>query len=460
VAVSTLLPVMSETMSTTMATELRRGLRGAVWEQGDDGYDDARTVWNGAVDHRPAVVARCADAADVRTALQAARRHEVAVSVRGGGHDWGGRAIREGGVVLDLSAMRGVRIDPAGGFADIQGGVLAGELLDAAAQHGLGTPAGAVRGVGMIGMTMAGGYGGLIGRFGLALDNLVSAGVVLADGSTVSAGPDGDPELLWALRGGGGNFGVVTSARFRLHALGPVLGGMVMYPFDQAGQVLRGYREIIAEAPDELTVMAGFLTGPGGEHAVFVAPTWSGALAAGWAAVDPLTRLGTPLMTGLAPMPYPELLRMFEAGSAAGNRYALGTRWLPDLTGDAITALAEAAVTRTSAMSLLALHQFHGGAARVAPDATAFAQREDHLLAEVIGAWAPGDPASPHLEWIERTTTALEPGAIRGGYPNILGPEDTERTRLGFAGNLARLTAAKHRYDPDGVFSAIASLTG
>ena len=338
-----ILSCMSYPRSRTIGIELRRALHGPVWEFGDDGYDAARTVWNGAVDHRPAVVARCADTDDVRAALLAAHRYGLPVSVRGGGHDWAGRAIREGGLVIDLSAMRGVRVDPASAVAEAQGGALAADLLDAAAPHGLATAAGAVRGVGMIGMTMAGGYGGLIGRFGLALDNLISAEVVLADGSTVMAGPDGDPELLWALRGGGGNFGIVTSTRFRLHPLGPVLGGMVMYPHEQAGQVLRGYREIISTAPDELTVMAGFLTGPGGAPVVFVAPTWSGDLTAGEAAVAPLTRIGTPLMTGIAPMPYPELLRMFEAGSSAGNRYALGTRWLAELTDDAITALAEGA---------------------------------------------------------------------------------------------------------------------
>ena len=303
-------------------------------------------------------------------------------------------------MVIDLSAMRAVRVDPQAAVAHIEGGVLAGELLDAAATHGLATAAGAIRGVGMIGMTMAGGYGGLIGRFGLALDNLLSAEVVLADGSRVVAGPDGDNDLWWALRGGGGNFGVVTSARFQLHPLGPVIGGMVMYPIAQANQVLRGYREIIAAAPDELTVMAGFLTGPGGAPVVFVAPTWSGDVDAGETAVAPLTRLGTPVMSALQTMPYPQLLRMFEAGSAAGNQYALGTHWLPELSDEAITALAEGAATRSSPLSLIAVHQFHGAATRVSSDATAFAVRQPHLLAEVIAAWPPTDEAERHLAWI------------------------------------------------------------
>ena len=457
---------MTYTTGTTIGTELKYRLRGPVWQFGDDGYDQARGVWNNAVDHRPTLVARCLDGDDLRTALLVAREREVPLSVRGGGHDWAGRAIREGGLVLDLSALRDVSIDPRAGVATAQGGALIADLIDPAAVHGLATSTGVVRDVGMAGLTMAGGYGGLIGRFGLALDNLISADVLLADGRTVSAASDGDPELLWALRGGGGNFGVVTSARYRLHRLESVLAGMVMYPLAQAGQVLQGYREILASAPDELTVMAGFRTGPTGDPVVFVAPTWSGDLAVGEVAVAPLSRLGRPVAGGVTAMPYPDLLRMFDAGMATGNRYALGTRWLTDLTDDAISALAVGAVTRSSPFSLLVVHQFHGAATRVASDETAFALRQDHLLAEVIAAWPSGPTgedsaftAAPHREWVDQVTSALTPGALPGGYPNILGPQDGGRVKRGFAGNAERLLAAKRRYDPDGVFTAIGAIT-
>jgi hypothetical protein len=231
--------------------------------------------------------------------------------------------------------------------------------------------------------------------------------------------------------------------------------------------VLHGYREILASAPDELTVMAGFLTGPTGQPAVFVAPTWSGDMAAGQDAVAPLRRLGVPLVDGVAPMPYPELLRMFDAGIIEGNRYGLSTRWLAELSDNAVTALAAGAATGSSPFSLLALHHFHGAAARVAPDATAFALRQDHLLVEMIAAWAPGpegeDPAAaaaPHLEWAAEISAALAAEALPGGYPNILGPQEADRTKLGFAGNAERLLAAKHRYDPDGVFTAIGAIPG
>ncbi|WP_258726282.1 FAD-binding oxidoreductase [Cellulomonas sp. NS3] len=451
---------MTQMTGSGVGARLRAHVRGQVWEHDDDGYDAARAVWNGAVDRRPTVVVRCADADDVRTALLVAREHGVPLSVRGGGHDWAGRAVRDDGVVLDLAAMRGVRVDADALVAHAEGGALVADVVDPAAAQGLGTATAVVRGVGMAGMTMAGGYGGLVGRFGLALDNLLSADVVLPDGTQVTAAPDEDAELLWALRGGGGNFGVVTAARYRLHPLGPVLGGMLLFPGHEAVDVLRGYRDVVAAAPDELTVMAGLLTGPTGEPAAFVAPTWSGDLAAGEAAVAPLTRLGTPVGGGVGPMPYPELIRMFEAGSPPGRSYALGTRWLPELTDDAVRTLVDAAASSPSPSSLLALHHFHGAGARVAPDATAFALRRDHLLAEVIAAWAPPgtDPegaAAEQQAWVDEVSAALAPGALPGGYPNILGPDDADRTRLGFGANADRLLAAKRRYDPDGVLSAI-----
>ena len=448
---------MTQTTSSEVGARVRAAVRGRVWQPDDDGYDDARRVWNGAVDRRPAVVVRCADAEDVRTALLVARECDAPLSVRGGGHDWAGRALGDGAVVLDLSALRDVQVDPRAGVAVAQGGALVADVVDPAAAHGLGTATAVVRTVGMAGMTLAGGYGGLAGRFGLALDNLISADVLLPDGTRVVAGPDGDAELFWALRGGGANFGIVTAARYRLHPLGPVLGGMVLFPQQQAVQVLRGYRDLIAMAPDELTVMAGFVAGPTGEAAVFLAPTWSGDPVAGDTVLAPFLRLGTVVAGGIGPLPYGDLIRMFEQGARPGQHYTLGTRWLPTLSDHAIQVLAEAASTWSSASSLLALHHFHGAATRVAPDATAFALRSEHLLAEVIAAWPGGDP-TPHRAWVERVTDALAPGALPGGYPNILGPADADRVRDGFGANADRLLAAKRRYDPDGVLTAIGAI--
>jgi FAD/FMN-containing dehydrogenase len=385
----------------------------------------------------------------------------VPLSVRAGGHDWAGRALRDGGLVVDLTGMRRAGVDTDGRTATVQGGALTADLLAAMTPHGLATATGVVRAVGLAGLTTAGGYGPLIGRHGLALDNLVGAEVVLADGATVTAGPDGDPELWWALRGGGGNFGVVTSLRFRLHEVRAVLAGMLMFPFGEAGAVLTGYAGIVADAPDELTVMTGFLPGPGGPM-VFLCPFWCGTdLAAGERAVARLRALGHPVVDQVGPMPYAAAIEMFDRSMVDGNHYLLRTRWLPDLSPVAVDALTVAAAEVTSPYSALVVNRFHGAAARVDPGATAFAHRAPHQVIEVIAAWPPGDAPDRHRAWAESVVQRLDPVARPGGYPNLLGPGDDERARDSYGDNLGRLLAAKRRYDPDNVFaSAIPALAG
>ena len=425
----------------------------------DSGYAAARRVWNAAVTHEPAVIARCSGTDDVRAVVRAARDAGVPISVRSGGHDWGGRALRDQGLVVDLTGMRGVRVDAGRRTATVQGGAIIADLLAATAPHGLVTPTGVVRAVGLTGLTTSGGYGPLIGRYGLTADNLLSAQVVLADGTTATAGPDGDSELWWALRGGGGNFGVVTELRYRLHELPTVLAGMLMFPSTEAPAVLTGYAEIVAEAPDELTVMTGFLSGPDGPL-TFLCPMWSGDdLAAGEKAVARLRSLGRPVVDQIAEMPYAAALSMFDASMVDGNHYLLRSRWIPELSEVAVTALTAGAATLTSPYSGLIVTRLHGAATRVEPDATAFAHRAPHQVVEVIAAFAPGEPVDRHRAWAESVATALDPVALPGAYPNLLGPGDDERARASFAGNLARLVAAKRRYDPDNVFaSAIPSL--
>jgi len=301
------------------ARRLRSSLRGTVVAAADAPYDTARQIWNGAVGHRPALIVRCADDQDVAAAIRAAREHGLPLSVRGGGHDWAGRALRDGGVVLDLSAMRAVTVDPATRTAVAQGGATAGDVVAAAAGYGLAPVTGTVKSVGMAGLTLAGGYGPLCGRHGLALDNLLGADVILADRRHVTASDTGDADLYWALRGGGATFGVVTAARYRLHPLPSVLAGLILFPLDQAGGVLRGYAEIAAAAPDELTIMTGFLNA-GGQMLLFLFPAWSGDPARGQDAIAALQRLGTPVMSQVAPMPYAGVLGMFDA--SVGDRGA------------------------------------------------------------------------------------------------------------------------------------------
>jgi FAD/FMN-containing dehydrogenase len=426
----------------------------------DSGFATARQVWNAAVTRQPAVIARCRDAAEVGLAVRAARDAGVPLSVRAGGHDWAGRALRDGGLVVDLTGMRAVTVDAAGSTVTIQGGATAADLLSATAPHGLATATGVVGAVGMAGLTTVGGYGPLIGHCGLALDNLVDADVVLADGSTVTAGPDGDAELWWALRGGGGNFGVVTRLRYRLHDVPAVLTGMLMFPPAEAGAVLAGYAEIVADAPDDLTVMTGFLPGPQGQPVPFLCPFWCAAdLTAGERAIARLRSLGHPVVDQVGAMPLAAALGLFDANIVEGSHYLLRSRWLTDVSPPAADALAAGAAEVTSAYSALIVNRFHGAAARVDPAATAFAHRAPHQVIEVVAAWRPGDPPDRHRDWADSVVRALDPVSLPGGYPNVLGPDDDQRARDSYGDNLDRLVAAKRRYDPDNVFaSAIPAL--
>jgi FAD/FMN-containing dehydrogenase len=436
------------------ATDVLRGRLGDRLLRPDDpGFGPAARLWNAAVPHRPALIARCRDAEDVRTAVLTARDLSLPLSVRGGGHDWAGRALRHGGLVVDLSEMDDVRVDRPARTATVGGGTTAARLLAAAAPDDLVAPTGVVRAVGMAGLTLAGGYGPLNGRYGLALDGLLGAELVLADGSRVSTA--GDDELRWALRGGGTNFGVVTSLTYRLHHLPTVLAGMIMFSLDEAERVLSGYQAFVDTAPDEISVMAGFLPGP----AVFVCPFYAGPdLSEGRRLIDGLARLGDPIVNQVGPMPYNDALGMFDGSMVDGNHYLLRTRWLPRLTGDAVALLTAAARDISSPHSAIALHHFHGAATRPASTDTAFALRTDHLLLEIIAVWPPPGPAAPHHAWANRTSDQLAPLSLPGGYPNLLGPDETDRVRLAYGDNLDRLLRAKHRYDPDGIFSGVPTL--
>ena len=426
-----------------------------VMVAGHPHYERARRLWNGAVDRRPAVIVCCRDAGDVAAAVQVAREHGLPLSVRGGGHDWAGRALTDGGVVVDLSA-RSVTVDASSGTAAAQGGATSGDVVAAARGHDLAPVTGTVKAVGMAGLTLAGGYGPLIGKHGLAVDNLVEAEVVLADGRQVVASEEGDADLYWALRGGGGTFGVVTAARYCLHPLATVLAGLILYPVAQASSVLGRYQQLVAEAPDELTVMAGFMHGPDGAPMMFLFPTWSGDPTDGEATIGQLSRLGTALATEVAAMAYEEALGMFDPVVVNGRHYAMRTRWLADLSAASVAMLVEAGSGFTSPFSALAVHHFHGAASRVPTPRTAFGLRRDHFLVEILAAWEPidGDGALVHRRWSQHLFERLAPYALPGGYPNLVGPDEPDRLADAYGPNAARLRHLKQRYDPDGVFSA------
>jgi FAD/FMN-containing dehydrogenase len=418
-------------------------------------YDHATSLWNAAVRRSPAVVARCSSTSHVQAAVRTAREHGLPLSVRGAGHDWAGRALRDGGLVIDLSSMREVTIDPAATEATIQAGVTGTDLLTAADPFGLVAVTGSCGGVGMIGYTLGGGYGRLCSRFGLAADNLLAAEVVLADGSLVTADDDHDPDLLWALRGGGGNFGVITSARIRLHPMPTPLTGQVVYPWSAATTVLSRLDDLMHDAPEELTVQTVLLTGPDGGRAVVLLPLWSGDPDAQHPALHALTTLATPLMTQLEPTSLARTATESEQLFPPGEHAAIETRTVTAFTPEVVAVLHRGGEAFTSPLSLISVHHFHGAGARIPVQDSAFAQRTPHLVTEFIARWTPGDPgAEQHRTWARTLSGDLAPRALPGGYVNLLGPDAVDQIPHTYGPNTARLLAIKARVDPDNVFAA------
>lgn len=429
-------------------------LPGRVSMQGDDRYNVATAIWAKPVDGLPRAVVHCRSPADVQSAIQAARDGDVPLSVLGGGHDWAGRALCDG-LVIDMSGMNGVALEPGDRVARMEGGARAADVAAVTDPLGLAVVTGSSGVVGMAGLTLGGGYGPLIGRFGLALDNLVSAEVVLADGRIVNATHDNEEELFWALRGGGGNFGVVTEMRHGVHELPSIRAGMLLFPFAEATSVLQGCVEIMGAAPDALTVQLGLVVGPDGNPAVMLAPTWCGLPHEGEARLAPFFKLGTVLVSAIDAMPYGKGLAIFDPHIVNGQRVLMESAWLPALDGVGIDAIINAMANVASPGCAFVTHEFKGAASRVPEAATAFGLRRDHFLVEMIASFP--DQANSldeqrHRQWIEDARRSFDAVALPGGYPNFLPRGDVTRAKKSYGANAARLTNAKRRYDPDNVF--------
>jgi FAD/FMN-containing dehydrogenase len=432
---------------------LAERLPGRVSMPRDEAYAEATAIWAKPVGRSPRAVVHCHTAEDVRFAIRAARDCDLPLSVRGGGHDWAGRALCNG-VVIDLSGMRSVAVG-SDGAARISGGARAADVLANTHLLGLTPVTGSVGAVGMAGLTLGGGYGPLIGRFGLALDNLVEAEVVLADGRIVLANDADEAELLWALRGGGGNFGVVTAMRCRLHALTSVRTGLLIYRFTEAKAILDSCAEIAASAPEELTFQVGLVVGAGGAPVVMIVPTWCGAPEEGEARLAPFLQLGTLLANTVAAMPYTAALTIFDPYLVHGQRELMETCWLPALDSGSIDAFIEAMETSVSPGCALFTHEFKGAASRVPANATAFGLRRDHVLVEILATFADGPDRlaeQRHRQWARATRDSFNAMALPGGYPNLLTGDDSGRVARSYGPNAERLIKAKRRYDPDNVF--------
>ncbi|NBE98591.1 FAD-binding protein [Nonomuraea sp. KC401] len=420
------------------------------------GYDGACRLWNGAVDRRPAAVVTCHTTPEVAAAVQVARDLGVPLSVRGGGHGWSGAALADGGVVVDLCGLRDVTVDPRTDVAEVGGGASSLDVARAAGKHGLVVAAGTAGTVGFAGLVLGGGYGPLSGALGLAADNLLSADVVLADGTTVTASPDHEPELFWSLRGGGGNFGVVTGLRVRLHRVPGLLSGMMLYPLDAAPRGLATAARLALDCPGELTVQSGLITAPTGKRVMFVAPTWCGDPSEGEAVLARFAALGTPVFQQFGPAEQSELMAGIDAMFPSGRHVELRPRTLAELTPEAADLLVEGVAAARSPYSAVSLHALHGAAARVPAGATAYGMRSPHLVVENIAVWEPGDPAADaHRAWVRGLSDSLAPHALPGTYANLLGDDDPAQAEHAYGANAARLLRAKDHYDPGGAFRAI-----
>ena len=433
--------------------EFGANLRGPLLRPGDDGYDQARKVWNGMIDRRPALIARCAGVADVMTAVRFARTNGVLVSVKGGGHNITGNAVCEGGVMIDLSPMKSVRVDPIKRIARAEAGLTWGEYNGETQAFGLATTGGVVSTTGIAGLTLGGGLGWMMGKHGLSCDNLLSADLLTAEGKFVTVSADEHPDLFWGLRGGGGNFGVVTSFEYQLHPVGPVLAGMVVHPMTKAKEVLRFYRDFCRICPDEMLSAAALMTSADGAPVAAIVAAYIGDAASGEAAMAPLRRFGAPLADTIAPASYVQLNTLFDAAVPYGNvqRYWKSS-FLKELGDDLIDLFVARSAMLLSPMSMVMLFHMHGAATRVDRNDTAFGLRQDQWDYDVISQWIDPAETAQHVLWTREFWTAVEPFSTGEVYVNHLDAEEATRIRAAYGGHYERLVALKNKYDPINLF--------
>ncbi len=449
----------------TAVQELQESLYGELIRPGDESYNEARCVHNGMIDKRPALIARCTGVADVVDAVNFARENSLLVSVRGGGHNVAGHATNDGGLVIDLSPMKGIQVDPKKRIARAQGGVTWGELDRETQLFGLATTGGTVSTTGIAGMTLGGGMGWLRRKLGLSCDNLIAADVVTADGRVLRASEKEKPDLLWALRGGGGNFGVVTSFEYQLHQVGPrVMFAAVMYPVELAGTLLPAWRDFMARAPDAVSAEALFWTIPAaeafpepahGRDVLVIAALYSDDWREGEKVLQPLRELAEPILDLSGVFPYTQVQTMFDPFFPAGDLYYYWKSLRLDrLDGEVIEALIDHAATRPSPRTIMPIWHHGGAMSRVGPEKTAFGDRSAPYLLSLDSTWEdPGD-SEANVAWTRAVWEDLQRFSSRGSYLNFpgMGEEGDTLVRAAYGVNYERLAALKHKYDPDNLF--------
>jgi FAD/FMN-containing dehydrogenase len=446
-AIETPLPALDP----AVLDHLRTALSGPLLRPEDPGYDDARKIFNAMIDRRPAVIIRPAGPEDIRRAVTFAQNNRLPVSVKGGGHNVAGSAVSAGGLMLDCSGMKDVQVDSRRRIAVAGAGALLADLDQATQAYGLATPLGVVSVTGIAGLTLGGGIGWLNGKHGLACDNVLAADIVTADGRLLTVSPDEHADLYWGIRGGGGNFGVVTSFTYRLHPVGRVLAGGLSYPAERTKEVLRFYPEFAASCPDELSMSASLGNDDSGRPVFGVALCWSGEQEELDSALRPLRDLG-PDVEQVVPTEYGAWQSAHDEGFPLGQYHYWKSSFVTDFTDDAIDVLLHFAAEKPSAASAIGMQQLHGAAARVAPEATAFPHRRSQSELLVLAVWADPAETERNVAWARAFFEAMQPFAARGVYVNDLGEEEGDRVRAAYGANYDRLAAIKAAYDPTNIF--------
>ena len=444
-------------MSTIAETfdQASRSFAGELVQPGDAGYDRWRTVHNGLIDKHPAAIARCRGVADVADAVKLARALELDVAVRGGGHTVAGHATLDHGLLIDLSPMKGIHVDVRTRTVRADGGVLWKELNRETQVHSLATTGGVVGSTGIAGLTLGGGIGWLMPKYGLALDNLRAADLIMADGRVLRANADENSDLFWAIRGGGGNFGIAASLEYDLHAVGPsITGGVVAHPLARAGDVLKFFRDTCANLSDEMMLVAGLQTAPDGSNAKLVGlvAAHSGSLKEGEAAVRPLKAFGRPVMDALGPIAYCALNNMLDPAFPRGALNYWKAQFLTDLTDDAIRTLVQSFEACPSPMSHIIIEHLHGAASRVPVASTACTLRATGFNVVIVSQWASADETSAGVAWARDTFAALTPYLAPTRYLNYLEEDATDPAAVAYGPNLRRLRELKSKWDPDNFF--------
>jgi len=442
--------------------EFRQGLRGALLGPSDEGYETTRRVWNGMIDRRPALIVRCAGVADIIDAVTFARTHNLLVAVRGGGHNVTGNAVCDGGLMIDLSPMKGIQVDPVRRTVRAQAGVTWGEFDHETQAFGLATTGGQVSTTGIAGLTLGGGIGWLMRTCGAVVDNLLSVDLVTADGQFLTASGAENQDLFWGVRGGGGNFGIATAFEYRLHPIGPVLmGGMLLYPASEATPLLRFYREYMATAPDELMALVAFLSAPPapfvpeqmhGAPMVAIGFCHTGSLEEGQQAADRLRAFGPPTVDLIGPMPYTALQQLFDPSVPFGLQVYLKSDHLAGLGDDVIDTVVTHAAGRTSPLSVVILFPLGGAIGRAGERETAFGHRDAAYDYVIYSMWTEPGEADRHIQWTRDFAAAMQPFSV-GVYVNEMGNEGEDRVRAAYnPETYARLVALKNKYDPTNLF--------